>query len=101
VFLNLLSNAAKFGPEKSPITIVIAGDEDDVQAAIADEGPGIPEDEIPRLFQMFSRLDGAAGQPGSGIGLYASKAIVERHGGSIWVESAPGGGARFCFRLPR
>ena len=101
VFLNLLSNAAKFGPENSPITIVIAGDEDDVQAAIADEGPGIPEDEIPRLFQMFSRLDGAAGQPGSGIGLYASKAIVERHGGSIWVESAPGGGARFCFRLPR
>src|SRR5918999_1588833 len=101
VFLNLLSNAAKFGPENSPITIVIAGDQDDVQAAIADEGPGIPEDEIPRLFQMFSRLDGAAGQPGSGVGLYASKVIVERHGGSIWVESAPGGGARFCFRLPR
>jgi K+-sensing histidine kinase KdpD len=101
VFLNLLSNAAKFAPEDSPITIVIAGSADDVQVAIEDEGPGIPADEVPRLFQMFSRLDNVAGQPGSGIGLYASKAIVERHGGSIWVEGARGRGARFCFRLPR
>jgi signal transduction histidine kinase len=101
VFLNLLSNAAKFAPEGSPITIVIAGAADDVQVAVEDAGPGIREEDVPRLFHMFSRLDNVGGQPGSGIGLYASKAIVERHGGAIWVESAGGRGSRFCFRIPR
>jgi signal transduction histidine kinase len=101
VFLNLLSNAAKFAPGGSPITIVIAGDAHDVQVSIEDSGPGIADEDIPRLFQMFSRLDNIGDQPGSGIGLYASKTIVERHGGSIWVESTLGRGARFLFRLPR
>ena len=102
VMLNLLSNAAKFSPENTPITVIVSPQGEQVQIAVQDGGPGIPDDEHELLFQRFSRLSSTASQrPGSGIGLYLCKTIVERHGGSIWVENRPGGGANFCFKIPR
>jgi hypothetical protein len=70
---------------------------------VADTGPGIPEEEIPRLFQRYyrARSQASRGAPGTGLGLYISRAIVEAHGGEILVTSQPGKGATFLVRLPR
>jgi signal transduction histidine kinase len=64
---------------------------------VSDQGPGIPEDSIPRVFTRFWR---GSKRGGTGLGLYIVKGIVEAHGGSIAVDRAPGGGARFRFILP-
>ncbi len=102
VLLNLLSNAAKFSPDGSVITLTVSPLDDCVRLSVNDEGPGIPEDDQHLLFQRFSRLQSTVGRrPGSGIGLYLCKTIVERHGGSIWVESGGGRGSAFCFSVPR
>ena len=102
VILNLLSNAAKFSPPGSPITVTVSPQEEVVRVSVRDEGPGIPEEQQHLLFQRFSRLASAGPPlPGSGIGLYLCKTIVDRHGGTIWVESSPGEGSTFSFSVPR
>jgi signal transduction histidine kinase len=102
VILNLVGNAAKFSAEPAPITVRVSADDDSVQVTVEDRGPGIPGEEIGRLFERFSRLSTAVGRSqGSGIGLYVSRMIVEMHGGQIWAESEAGTGSRFCFSLPR
>jgi two-component system, OmpR family, phosphate regulon sensor histidine kinase PhoR len=102
VILNLLSNAAKFSGDQSGIALTVTPAEGAVEVEVADEGPGIPEDQQHLLFQRFSRLQTSSPRPpGSGIGLYLCKTIVERHGGDIWLASGPGRGATFSFRLPR
>jgi signal transduction histidine kinase len=68
---------------------------------VEDRGPGIPPEKLEQLFQRFSRLEGTKTKPGSGLGLYLSRLIVERHGGVIWADSELGDGATFAFRLPR
>ena len=75
---------------------------DAVRFTIADEGPGIAEDQMPKLFRKFSQLDESDTRAtgGSGLGLAISKAIVDAHGGSIGVTSKPGAGARFHFEIP-
>lgn len=106
VLVNLVSNALKFAPDPTPITVsvraeeVLTGAQRWAEVAVEDFGPGIAAHDLPKLFHMFARV-GARDKPGSGLGLYASKAIVERHGGSMWVDSEPGRGSRFSFRLPR
>lgn len=102
VILNLLSNAAKFSPEGSPIDLKVVANGRHVTLSVSDRGPGIGEKDRTRLFERFSRL-AATGQrsPGSGIGLYVSKTIIDLHGGDIWVESVAGKGATFSFRLLR
>jgi two-component system phosphate regulon sensor histidine kinase PhoR len=101
VMLNLLSNAAKFA-EDSPIGLTVIPAERRVTVSVADRGPGIPQDQQHLLFQRFSRLQTPGPRPpGSGIGLYLCKTIVERHGGEIWVESDSGRGSIFSFTLPR
>lgn len=102
VLLNLISNAAKFSGETRPITVQVAPEAEGVCLSVHDEGPGIDQENIDKLFQRFSRIDTGAGRkPGSGLGLYLSRSIVEAHNGTIWVESEPGKGATFSFRLPR
>jgi signal transduction histidine kinase len=102
VILNLLSNAAKFSAPGAPITITVSPQEKDVRVSVRDEGVGIAGDQQHLLFQRFSRLASAgAPRPGSGIGLYLCKTIVDRHGGSIWLESGEGQGATFLFTVPR
>ena len=101
---NLLSNAAGYSHEGSPITVTAVRDGVHVAVSVADRGRGIPAELLPELFRKFSRASGeatASGVDGSGLGLAICKGIVEAHGGRIWAESdGPGLGARFTFTLP-
>jgi signal transduction histidine kinase len=102
VILNLLTNAAKFSEETAPIILSVEPLGDEVKLSIKDRGPGIPNEQMGKLFERFSRLTTTVGRvPGSGIGLYVSRMIVEMHGGRIWADSTPGAGATFSFTLPR
>jgi signal transduction histidine kinase len=101
VLINLMSNAAKFAPEGSEITISVKATDRGARVGVQDRGQGISETDQERLFRRFSRLDDTAHKPGTGLGLYLSRLIVERHGGRIWVESELGGGTIFYFELPR
>jgi len=100
VLSNLVGNAVKFSPEGGRITLncVAAGAE--VRFSIADSGPGIPEEHLPRIFDRFWQARHVR-RGGAGLGLSIARGIVEAHGGRIWVESSPGAGATFHFTLPR
>jgi signal transduction histidine kinase len=99
-FYNLLSNAAKFIPAREGVIQVTAETHDgDVIFRVRDNGPGIPHDELDRIFVPFRRLPAHRNQPGSGLGLYFTKNLVEQQGGQIWAESNPGEGACFCIRM--
>jgi two-component system sensor histidine kinase KdpD len=98
VLANLIENAARHGPEESDITVTaVLNGHRQVRVAVADRGPGVPTEERSSIFQLFNRRE-AGGR--AGIGLAIAKAFVEAHGERIWVESAPGSGARFAFSLP-
>ena len=102
VMINLLSNANKFSPDDQPIIVSVSPEVDSVCISVRDSGPGMTEEEVSRLFQRFTRIARTSGsKPGSGLGLYLSKALVEKHGGQIWVDTEPGAGTTFSFRLPR
>ena len=97
---NLVSNAVKFTPTGGSVTVAAARDGEGVEVEVVDTGPGIPEDEVPRLFDRFFRASTAGDVPGTGLGLPIAKAVVEAHGGSIGVESELGVGSTFRFVLP-
>jgi signal transduction histidine kinase len=98
---NLLSNAEKYTPIESPITVEVRRDQHEVTVTVADRGPGIPEDEIEHLFEPFYRAPGARRRAaGLGIGLAVCKRLVEAQGGQIWARNRPDGGAEFGFSLP-
>ncbi len=99
VLLNLLGNAAAYGPPDEPIELEVQPADGEITVRVDDRGPGIPPELRDRLFHRFSRLPGDT-RPGSGLGLYLSRLIVEAHGGRIWCEDRPGGGASFRFTLP-
>lgn len=105
VLHNLLGNIFKYVPVETEICIAVTQDDpaSPVQFSVQDEGPGIPADELPSLFDKFVRLkrDLAGSTRGTGLGLYLCKQYVEAMGGRIWVESPvyQGRGSRFCFTL--
>ena len=101
VVSNLLGNAIKFTPPTGSITTRIEVDPRFVATVVEDSGPGIAAEELPGIFERFTRAKGSEGIVGSGLGLMIARQIVEAHGGSIGVESALGRGSRFWFRLPR
>ena len=94
---NLLENAARHAPAEAPI-VVAARDRDDgtIELSVSDSGPGVPRPERSAVFGMYNRREADGG---AGLGLAIAKAFVEAHGETIWVEDAPGGGARFCMTL--
>ncbi len=103
VLNNLLANAARHAPESSPIRIAAELDDVHVAISVSDEGRGLSAEELPRLFQKHTNVDGAEdrGLRGTGLGLAICKGLVEAHGGRIWAASGGvGQGARFTFTLP-
>ncbi len=98
VINNLLSNAIKYTPEGGLVTLKVYPHEEFVRLECVDTGPGIPADQINRLFNKFERLNIA--KEGTGLGLAITKDIVEMHRGRIWAESKPGEGSRFIVILP-
>jgi PAS domain S-box-containing protein len=100
VFTNLLSNAVKYSGSNPKIEVRGYADRSDVVFTVRDYGLGIPEDELPRMFQRFFRARTSTGISGTGIGLTVVQQFVERHGGSVGVESVEGEGSTFTVRLP-
>jgi PAS domain S-box-containing protein len=103
VLENLVSNAVKYSPNGGMIWVGGWADKDKVYVYVVDQGIGIAEDEQEKIFERFYRADSPLKRrtKGVGLGLYIVKAIVEAHGGKIWVESKPGKGSKFIFWLPR
>ena len=104
VLINLLDNAVKFTPSGGRVVISVDRSGDQATCTVSDTGPGIATDQLPHLFERFYRGDHSRtrgkGESGAGLGLAIAKAIVEAHGGRIWVESEPGRGSAVTFTLP-
>jgi two-component system sensor histidine kinase KdpD len=98
VLMNLLDNAVKYTPPGTPLDLYASIKGDNLQIELADRGPGITSGEEKRIFEKFVR--GSASRGGIGLGLTICKAIIDAHGGRIWAENRPGGGAVFRFTLP-
>jgi two-component system sensor histidine kinase MprB len=93
---NLLDNAAKWSPEGGQVNVELARG----TVTVADQGPGIAEDDLPHVFDRFYRSRESRGMPGSGLGLSIVKAVADRHGGNVQAGAAAGGGAAFWFHVP-
>ncbi len=102
LYLNLLGNAVKFSPVGGVVRARVTPCGEDWVGTVEDRGPGIPAEDLPRVFERFFRGHQAGDQPvdGTGLGLAIARGIVELHGGRIWAESQPSGGSRFCFTVP-
>lgn len=99
---NLLSNAVKYSPEGGQVIISGRSQPDKVILCVQDEGPGITLEDVPRIFNLFYRSNEASRKTkGTGLGLFLAKAVIEAHGGEIWVDDRIESGARICFSLPR
>jgi PAS domain S-box-containing protein len=103
VLLNLLDNAVKYSPRGQDIRVRGQVTDDEVNIGVTDVGQGIPLREQERIFERFQQLDNSTSRrvAGAGLGLYICRAIVEAHGGRIWVHSELGVGSTFSFSLPR
>jgi two-component system sensor histidine kinase KdpD len=107
VLSNLIENAVKYTPPGGEINIGVRPGDGEVEISVADRGPGLPAAALARVFDPFYRVDGTSRADssgprplGTGLGLAVARGLVEAHGGRIWVENRPGGGACFTFTLP-
>ena len=103
VIRNLIRNSVEHTSPGGVINVAAAaGENGAVEISVSDDGPGIPVADRERIFVRFHRVERARDRQtgGTGLGLAIARAIVEAHGGSIWAEDAPEGGARIMFRLP-
>ncbi len=102
IFSNLIENAIKYSPDETNLSILSEEKEGLIWVHVKDQGPGLPEDELPHVFSKFFRSKNAKSSPikGSGLGLYLAKYFTELHGGEIFVESTYGHGTTFTIKLP-
>jgi two-component system, sensor histidine kinase and response regulator len=98
VLSNLVGNALRFTPDGGAVAIRTEPHDDAVRFSVIDQGPGIPAEHLPRIFDRFWQAQRRG--EGAGLGLAIAKGIVEAHGGTIWAETQEGDGARFHFTLP-
>ncbi|HXM76328.1 MAG TPA: HAMP domain-containing sensor histidine kinase, partial [Thermoanaerobaculia bacterium] len=98
VLSNLLGNAVKFTEGGGKISVSATALDDEVQVTVTDTGIGIPEEDLTRIFELYRQL--GSSRDGLGLGLYISKAVVEKHGGRIWATSRVGVGSTFYFTVP-
>jgi signal transduction histidine kinase len=103
VLINILDNIIKYSPDGGTVKITGENEEDSVRICIMDEGPGIPANELDRIFDKFHRVNGNNRESiqGAGLGLAIAKGIIEAHHGKIWADSKIGKGTMFCFSLPK
>jgi signal transduction histidine kinase len=97
-----LSNAIKFSPRESTVTLTVQNQVEQVLFQVQDQGRGVPADKVETIFGQFQQVDAsdARDKGGTGLGLAICRNIVQKHGGRIWVESALGKGSTFYFTLP-
>jgi two-component system, OmpR family, sensor kinase len=95
---NVIANALQKSPAKTPVSVFVTSRVRDARVDVQDQGPGIPEDILPHVFDRF--VSGTRQQGGLGLGLYLAKRIAAIHGGDLTAESPPGQGARFMLTLP-
>src|SRR5688572_24999589 len=100
--VNLLSNAVKFAPTGSTVTVAATGSDQMVTVTVSDQGEGIAPENLNRLFRKFQQVDSSSSRRkgGTGLGLAITKALVEQHGGRIYVDSELNKGTRFSLTLP-
>jgi signal transduction histidine kinase len=103
ILTNLLTNAAKYGENGTPIDVTVDHTDSEVVIAVTNRGPGIAPEDLPNLFQRFKRAERThrKGVESIGLGLYITKGLVESHGGRIWAESIPGAETTFTLTLPQ
>ncbi len=103
VLLNLVTNALRHTPSDGSIAVLVEPHPRGLQVTVEDSGDGLPPEAQRRMFESFWRGDVArtTGKAGAGLGLTIARGLVEAQGGQIWAEPRSGGGARFCFTLPR
>jgi PAS domain S-box-containing protein len=101
VLENLLGNAIKYSPPHAAVVLRVSADAEEVRFAVKDQGPGVPPQDLPHLFEFFFRGREASREQGFGVGLATVKRIVDAHRGRVWVETEPGKGSTFFFTLPR
>jgi PAS domain S-box-containing protein len=103
ILSNILENAVKYSPMGGNIVVEVRSDDDQVVTRVIDEGIGIPEDQLEKIFDRFHRVDSGDGQTiyGYGLGLYTSKKLTELQGGELWVQSKLGEGSCFTISFPR
>jgi signal transduction histidine kinase len=99
---NLLANSIKFTPRHGRVVVRVEREPERYLVSVEDDGIGIPESDLPHIFERFRQVDGSPTRrhPGMGIGLALVRSLVELHGGTIWAESVVGHGSRFTFSLP-
>jgi two-component system sensor histidine kinase KdpD len=100
VVSNLIDNAVKHSPAGEPVEVVATAENGRVLVDVSDRGPGVRPEDQRLIFEKFGRSSGAVGKPGTGLGLYIARSIVDAHGGTLRVESAQGRGATFTVALP-
>jgi two-component system sensor histidine kinase KdpD len=99
VLANLIENALKFSPPDATVHVRITATRSEAIVRVVDQGPGLPEAELERVFGAFHRGSGGSGS-GAGLGLAIARGFAEANGGRVWAESRPGQGASFALALP-
>ena len=103
VYNNLVTNAIKYGRKGGKISLGFKNEGDFYQFNVKNEGEGIPQDKLEVIFEKFVRLEGKSGRKhrGTGLGLFNTREIIEKHHGQLWAESVEGEWANFIFTLPK